>query len=545
MKEFNGICVAPGIAIGPVRKFTRSKNNFSRLIESVDKEKVLLSEAIETAQEELVLLIERAHKGEKDIFVFQSCLLEDDGLLNEATRYIEACAGAAAAMERVGQLYAERMQSMESEYMQLRAVDVLDVCQRVVDILDGHTRQKLTLSHPVILAAESLMPSDLFGAPDGMILGIAASHGSTQSHAAIIARALGLPSVIQLGDAFLEDCDGKIAALDAGKGTLLLTPDADTRQEYMKRIYENQRHDSSFAALRAQPCITKDGASFTLMANCFFPEDIAFSMESGADGVGLLRTESLALHGQIASESQQYDFYKACLKAAQGKPLTIRTLDIGANQNTGDLSSKRQPSHALGLRGIRFSRAQPRLFENQICALLRAGARGDIQVLLPMISCLEDWLFAMKAVARCKELLRRRKVTFNENMKFGMIMEVPSACLMAEEFIEMGCEFFCIGTNDLVQYTHAADRNLSALEPYYQTNSLAIQKLIGIVMHAAKEADIPVSVSGLSVSSAEHAISYLQQGVRSFSMAPHNILEVKQQLLNAYSGDLARVYENL
>ncbi len=545
MKEFKGQTISSGLVVGRVRKFMRSSAGLSRLVDTPEKEKERLEKALIVAQKELEELIERANPEEEDIFTFQSCLLEDNGLLTEIRTYIDAGAGAAAAVERGGKIYADRLLSIDNEYLQLRSADVLDASHRVVDILDGRSRKKMQLSHPVIIASTNFMPSDLFTVPSEMIVGLIASQGSAQSHASIIARSLGIPCIIQAGEEFLDCCDGRVVAMDTDNNTLILDPSAEIRQAFMNAIYEQQRQSDALDTLRTQPCITKDGATFELMANCFLPDDIAFALEAGAQGVGLLRTESLLSGGDVPDEETQYEFYKACVRAAAGKPLTIRTFDMGANKATQYFSGEALPTHGLGLRGIRFSRQHPQFFETQLCALLRASTKGNLQILFPMVSNLDDWHFITTAVERCKTMLERRKIPFDNEIALGIILEVPSACLMAEEFIELGCKFFCIGMNDLVQYTHAADRDLSLLEPYYQANSPALKKLIQLTVHTAKENNIPVSISGLSVSSPEHAKDYLQAGVRTFSMAADNILTVKKLLLNAYSGDLARVYENL
>ncbi len=546
MQTFKGVAVSPGLVVGRVRKFSRTTTGLSRLIDTPEKETERLNEALVTAQLELEDLINLANPEEKDIFTFQICLLDDNGLLTEIQTYIDAGSGAAAAVERAGKIYADRLLSIDSEYLQLRSADVLDVSHRVVDILDGRSRKKMLLSHPVIVAADNFMPSDLFTVPTDMIEGLIAAHGSGQSHAAIIARSLGIPCIIQTGNDFLAACDGRVAAMDTEAGEVILDPSAEVRQDFVNAIYEQQRKSETLDILRAQPCITKDGASFELMANCYFPDDIRFALEAGAQGVGLLRTESLLSRGNtIPDEESQYEFYKSCVLAAQGKPLTIRTFDMGANKELEYFSGIELPTHGLGLRGVRFSRQHPQFFETQLCALLRASAKGPLQIVFPMVSCLDDWLFATLAVERCKTMLERRKIAFDPNVKLGIIMEVPSACLMAEEFIELGCQFLSIGMNDLVQYTHAADRNLSLLEPYYQASSPAVKKLIDLTVQAAKKNNIPVSISGLSVASPEHARGFLQAGIRTFSMSADSILSVKKQLINAYSGDLARVYQNL
>ncbi len=545
MKAFQGISIASGLVVGRVRKFTRETKGLSRLIETPEKEKVRLAKALESAQQELTDLIELANPSEQDIFTFQQCLLEDGGLLQEAYDYVTAGAGAAAAMERTGKIYSDRLASIGDEYLQLRSVDVLDACQRVVDILDGRSRQKLLLNHPVILASDIFLPSDLFAARPDMLLGLIASQGSAQSHAAIIARSLGIPCLAQVGDDFLENCDGHVVAINGNAGLAILDPDSQTRQEFVNEIYRKQRQDEALGELRKKPCLTKDGAAFALMANCYYPEDITFAMDAGAQGVGLLRTESLLSGGNMPSEVEQYTFYKACIAAAKGKELTVRTFDLGGNKEVEYVSGIKLATNGLGLRGIRFSKQHPQFFETQLCALLRASAKGPLQIVFPMVSNLDDWIFAKLAVARCKTMLERSKIAYGNDIKLGIILEVPSACLMVEEFIEAGCEFFCIGMNDLVQYVHAADRNLSILEPYYQANSPAVKKLIDLTVAIAKKHNIPVSISGLPVSSPEHAKDYLRAGIRTFSMSSDCLLSTKQLLLDSYSGDLEQLSAQL
>ena len=344
-------------------------------------------------------------------------------------------------------------------------MDILDATSRVVNILGNRPRVWMALDHPVILAADVLMPTDLFSVPSGMILGLITSEGSGQSHAAIIARAMNIPGLVQVGRDFLDDCDGRTVILDATKGECTLDPDAVVRQQAETRICELQRENAEMQRLSALPNCTKNGQPFELLANCFGPEDIDTAMQSGARGVGLLRSSYMMLPGRILDEQEQYFFYCSCLAAAKGCPVTVRTFDFGADRTMADAYQGLQSSK-LGLRGIRNSLRQPRQFETQICALLRAAARGPLRVMFPMVTNVEDWDAAMRVVERCREHLRERGVAFNEDTKFGVMLSVPAACLTAEEFVEHGVDFLVIGTNDLTQYTHAADRELASAEHY-------------------------------------------------------------------------------
>ena len=533
MKICKGVSASPGLVLGQVSRLERHVETFSTGPFDPERELRQLEDAVRTAQSELDSMAERAASTEQAILQFQSMMLDDEGMMNEVRFCIKAGISAAAAMDKVGQRYADQLANMkDNPYMQLRSVDILDATSRVINILGNRPRMWLALDHPVILAADRLMPTDLFSVPSGMILGVVTTEGSGQSHAAIIARAMNIPGIVQVGPEFLDDCDGRTMILDATKGECILDPDAATRQQAEARICELQRENEEMRVLGRQPGYTRDGAAFELLANCFGPEDIDTAMQSGARGVGLLRSSYMMLPGRILDEQEQFYFYSSCLAAAQGCPVTVRTFDFGADRTMADAYQGVQSSK-LGLRGIRNSLRQPRQFETQICALLRAAARGPLRVMFPMVTDVEDWDAAMHIVEHCRQSLRERGVPFNEKTPFGVMLSVPSACLTAEEFVAHGCDFLVIGTNDLTQYTHAADRELASAERYYRPASPAMKKLITMVMEAAKSGSVPVTICGLAVGNPVNTVQYLQMGLRSFSVSPQNLLHTKKALLEA------------
>ena len=533
MKICKGVSASPGLVLGQVSRLERHVETFSTGPFDPERELRQLEDAVRTAQSELDSMAERAASTEQAILQFQSMMLDDEGMMNEVRFCIKAGISAAAAMDKVGQRYADQLANMkDNPYMQLRSVDILDATSRVINILGNRPRMWLALDHPVILAADRLMPTDLFSVPSGMILGVVTTEGSGQSHAAIIARAMNIPGIVQVGPEFLDDCDGRTMILDATKGECILDPDAAARQQAEARICELQRENEEMRVLGRQPGYTRDGAAFELLANCFGPEDIDTAMQSGARGVGLLRSSYMMLPGRILDEQEQFYFYSSCLAAAQGCPVTVRTFDFGADRTMADAYQGVQSSK-LGLRGIRNSLRQPRQFETQICALLRAAARGPLRVMFPMVTDVEDWDAAMHIVEHCRQSLRERGVPFNEKTPFGVMLSVPSACLTAEEFVAHGCDFLVIGTNDLTQYTHAADRELASAERYYRPASPAMKKLIAMVMEAAKAGSVPVTICGLAVGNPVNTVQYLQMGLRSFSVSPQNLLHTKKALLEA------------
>ena len=533
MKICKGVSASPGLVLGQVSRLERHVETFSTGPFDPERELRQLEDAVRTAQSELDSMAERAASTEQAILQFQSMMLDDEGMMNEVRFCIKAGISAAAAMDKVGQRYADQLANMkDNPYMQLRSVDILDATSRVINILGNRPRMWLALDHPVILAADRLMPTDLFSVPSGMILGVVTTEGSGQSHAAIIARAMNIPGIVQVGPEFLEDCDGRTVILDATKGECILDPDAAARQQAEARICELQRENEEMRVLGRQPGYTRDGAAFELLANCFGPEDIDTAMQSGARGVGLLRSSYMMLPGRILDEQEQFYFYSSCLAAAQGCPVTVRTFDFGADRTMADAYQGVQSSK-LGLRGIRNSLRQPRQFETQICALLRAAHRGPLRVMFPMVTDVEDWDAAMHIVEHCRQSLRERGVPFNEKTPFGVMLSVPSACLTAEEFVAHGCDFLVIGTNDLTQYTHAADRELASAERYYRPASPAMKKLIAMVMETAKAGSVPVTICGLAVGNPVNTVQYLQMGLRSFSVSPQNLLRTKKTLLEA------------
>ena len=532
MKKYQGISVSPGLVLGQVSLLKRETYLFNRSQHSPEKEELVLEEAVRIAQNELDSMAGRSAVSEQAIFTFQSMLLEDDTFMGEVRSYIQAGTGAAEAMNRVGQRYADKLLAMtDNAYLQLRNVDILDVTQRVVNILAGRPRVLLTLDHPVILAADKLMPSDLFSIPSGMILGIITSEGSSLSHAAIIARARGIPSIIQVGRDFLDDCDGRIVVLDADTGSCILDPDADTRQQTVSRICSRQQAEEDVleTPVRTMPCRTRDGAGFELLANCFGPEDIGSALKLGAAGVGLLRSDYQILAGNAFDEQEQYYYYAACIAAAGGKPITVRTFDFGSDRTLSNVYKGDQSAH-LGMRGIRSSLRQPRRFENQIRALLRAGTIGPLRIVFPMVTSVVDWDDAMQLVGHCRSNLEERGVPYKADVPFGIMLSIPAACLTAEDFVKHGCEFFVIGTNDLTQYTCALDRQNAKLEPFANPHHPAVLREIKMTIDAGHRHGIWVGICGELGADESLVETFLRMGVDELSVNPKSVLPLRKKI---------------
>ena len=532
MQVYKGVSASPGLVMGPIYRIHHSGAGLGRIVELPVREQALFDAAVVLAKDELRQLEEAAEGEDRDIILFQRVMLDDPALNREVQEYIAAGAGSAAAMERAAAICARRIESVDDEYIRQRSADVLDACRRVVNILDGRPRTPVQLEMPSILAGERIFPSDIVSVGRGMILGIAAAEGSVQSHAAIIARTMGIPAVAQLGPAFLNEAPLTRGILDADNGRLVVDPDREAERAAQRRIVSGGILKKRMGVLKSQPCVTLDGTILSLRANCSCPEDIEIAMEAGAEGVGLLRSEFMIADGRIPGEEEQYYFDISCLQAAGGKPVTVRTFDIGSDKTVRGVSEPAL-NPALGMRGIRMSLARPQMFLDQVCALLRAAAKGPLQVMFPKITCAEDWRLTMELVDRAKAQLRQRGVPFQEDTVFGSMIEVPSAALLAPELAAQGCGFFSIGTNDLTQYTYAADRLDGRFSGYFAGESTAVHRLIDLTIAAAKQAGLPVCACGVSTSDPGRAVRYARQGVRILSMEASSILPVKAKLLEA------------
>lgn len=527
MRTYLGVTASRGLAVGPVFRLDRAAPT-ARIAGLPELETARLNAALDLAKQELDGLQAQAAPSDRDIFLFQRMLLEDKSLLEGMRGRIAEGSEAADAVEATGLQFAHRLRNVQDEYISQRSADVLDACQRVSAILDGNPRGTPILTEPSILVADSLYPSDIVGVDRNLLLGLATAAGSSQSHAAIIARTMGLPAVIQLGRDVLADCSGSMAALDADNGRLILNPDP----QLLNQLEERHRCTVNLVSgdLLLRPCRTADGTRVYIMANCTAPDDIEAAMAMGAEGVGLLRSEYSLLSGTPPTEEQQYQYYKNCLLAAGGRPVTVRTFDIGEERAPVWLQVPMGPNPALGLRGLRFCLTQPELFRMQLRALLRAAAQASLSVVFPMVGGPEEWDAAMAQVELAKEELHERGEAFRENTPFGCMIEVPSAALTADALASHGCAFFSIGTNDLVQYTCAADRAEPEMQQYYRQENPAVSALVQAACDAAERAGIPVSVSGLTAANPYLACTHVRQGVRTLSMSSQSFAAVRSQL---------------
>ena len=526
MKVYQGHSASPGLVMGQVSRLERWHENFATGPFNAEREQRLLENAVRTAQRELDGMADRSGPTEQAIFLFQSMMLEDEGFMNEVKFQIKAGISAAEAMYRAGNRYAEQLAAMEDNaYMQLRSADILDAARRVVNVLTNRPRVWLALDHPVILAAEMLMPSDLFSVPAGMILGIITSEGNKQSHAAIIARAMHIPCVVQVGQAFLNDCDGRTVVLDANNGECILDPDANTRQQAVSRICELQWESAEAARISVLPNRTKDDVPFELLANCYGQEDIESALQAGASGVGLLRSGYMMLPGRPVDEQEQFVFYQSCIAAAKGGVVTVRTFDFGVDRAMADIHRGLESSK-LGLRGIRSSLRNLPQMAVQICALMRAAAKGPLRVMFPMVTSVWEVREAKKYCEEVKRDLKAEGIPFAEDVQVGIMIETPAAAIMSDRLAKE-VDFFSCGTNDLTQYTLACDRQNNDLGRFYDPHNPAVLRLLKMVTENAHKNGIWVGICGELGADLTLTETFLAIGVDELSVSPRAVLPLR------------------
>ena len=508
MELVRGIAASAGLAVGTVRRLRHIQTGLGRVVMSPAQEYESFCAAAEAARTQLKEMEKRADSTQKDILAAQRMMLDDEGLREEIERYIKAGAGAAAAVERAAGIFAGRIRALDNDYMRERACDVLDACYRVVEALDDSPRQILQLSGPAIIAAHEIYPTDIFLLDRSLILGFITAQGSVNAHAAQLARTMGIPAVVMAGEDFLETCDGRLAALDGNGGEAYLDPDEGTKARFSHSIRLSRRRSITKEKLREAMCVTRDGTRITLMASCATPSGVVQAVEEGAEGIGLLQSEYQLLAQSEAGEDAQVRFYSQCLVNAKGKPVTIATYD---------LSTDKQPP------GFE---AQP----EKNPALLRAGVAGSLRVALPMVSSREEMERALDIMYETKRSLREARRMFNENVPVGVVIETPAAALCARELAQKAA-FFCVDLANLAQYTHAADRTQADVQPYFSVTSQAVQQLVGMVLEAAKKANIQTVLCCDSAAQPSMAESYARLGVRCFSMAAGDILPAKEYLM--------------
>ncbi|OYV86624.1 MAG: phosphoenolpyruvate--protein phosphotransferase [Planctomycetia bacterium 21-64-5] len=432
------------------------------------------------------------------------------------------------AISRTLRRYVKVFQSLDSGPMQQRAGDIFDIEKRLLRNLLGRRREEISsLTSPVLVLAHNLTPSETANLDRRYVRGFVTEIGGAGSHTAIVAEALEIPAVVGTGPFLSDVSGGDLVIIDGDQGLVVLHPDEETIARYRHEIEERRTMTARLESLRDLPAVTADGVRVQLLGNIEFPHEVAHCLERGADGIGLYRTEFLYLGSDVEpDEEAHYQAYAEVLKAMEGRPVVIRTLDLGADK-LANYSPDVERNPFLGLRSIRLSLRNLPLFRTQLRAILRASALGDVRIMFPLISTMLELRQAKMVVADVMEDLEEHGLPFNRAVKVGMMVEVPSAVMMIDHFVAE-VDFLSIGTNDLIQYTLAVDRSNKDVATLYTASDPAVLKLIEMTVNAAGRRQIPVNLCGQMSGNSLYTLLLLGLGLRQFSVPPSAIPEIKK-----------------
>jgi phosphocarrier protein FPr len=486
-----------------------------------------------------------ARAGDYSAAIFEAHLLflEDEALLEPARRAIfEEGRNAAGAWHAAAEAVAADYRSLDDDYLRARAEDLTGVARQVVAALTGEGAGP-ALSSSGIVVAEDLTPADTAGLDRDLARGIATAAGSPTSHSAILARSLGIPAAVGLGGTLLEIREGTELLLDGDAGAVYVEPTAELVAEYARRGAERDEEAREARARAAEPALTRDGQAVEVVANIGARDDVQAALANGAEGVGLLRTEFLFLEREsMPSEDDQYEVYSRIAEALEGRPLVLRTLDVGADKPLPYVPTQPEANPFLGVRGIRLTLARPELLETQLRAALRTAAEHPLKLMFPMVATLEEYRHARAALERARDELERAGSAVPGKLEVGVMVEVPATALAAEAFAPE-VDFFSLGTNDLTQYTMAAERGNASVAGLADGLHPAVLRLIRLVAEAASRHERWVGVCGELASDPVAVPVLVGLGVTELSASVAAIPAVKQAVRSVDSNAARRLAE--
>lgn len=533
----NGKGVSEGVAMAALRLYIKKLPEIPTApAADVEQEEAHLTQILNTAQQELQALyeasLEKLGKEEAGIFDAHLTMLSDEYSVCEPIRDLIRGEGlnVAAAICKQFDLLIELFRSMDDELLSERAADVGDLKDLLLRIALGMPRQDLSrLDADVIVVAEELTPSDTVRMDTKHIKGIVTRLGGVTAHSAIIARTLGIPAVTGISACDDLSLDGKTAIIDGTSGQVSVEPDAEELRRFRAAQEAADAAERELEAYRHAPSVTKDGVRLEICGNIGTPAEAADAVALGADGVGLFRSEFLFMDREaLPSEEEQFEAYRTALDAMDGRPLIVRTLDVGGDKKLPALPLPQEDNPFLGYRAIRMTLKQPEVFRPQLRALLRASAYGDLRVMFPMISRLEELREAKAMLAREREDLQAAGIAVGK-LPVGIMVEIPAAAILADRFAAE-VDFFSIGTNDLTQYTLAVERGNEKVAELYTPEHPAVLHLIATTASAAVKHGIVCGMCGEAAADPRLAPAFVGMGLMELSMSPRRIAQVRKQL---------------
>lgn len=466
----------------------------------------------------------------KDIFAVHLSFLRDRNLRRKITDLIHSeSVTAEYAVSTTLREIASAFTKVKDAYISERAADIYDIEKRLLKQLVGGKREDVdNLTEEVAVVARNLSPTQTAGFNKEFVKGIATDAGGRTSHTAIVARSLGIPAVVALEDLTETTTGGDIVIIDGNRGIVIVNPDDETMRQYEKYSHELVELEHRLDAIKEEPAETRDDVRITLLGNIEFPDEAGVLLEKGGEGIGLYRTEFLYLNRPTEpTEEEHYQAYAETVRVFKHRPVTIRTLDLGADKYTQSKRFAPEPNPFLGLRSIRFCLQNLTMFKTQLRAILRASVLGEVKIMFPLITHLQELMQTKMILRDVMEDLDEESIAYNRDIKIGVMIETPSAALTAFT-LARDVDFFSIGTNDLIQYTLAVDRGNELVSTLYSSVDPAVLRLIRTVIQDAHKAQIELSVCGEMASEPEYIMLLLGMGVRTISLTPPMIPEIKQ-----------------